>query len=98
MSYTALLLSKAKKELGDAYLWYEDKQNGLGEKFANEVFNKLSEIENYPDRYPIKIKSFREARIAVFPYLLIYRINKSTSQIIVISIFHVKRNPLRKLR
>lgn len=98
MSYTALLLLKAKKELSDAFLWYEDKQKGLGERFANEIFTKLAEIENYPDRHPIKIKNLREARIAVFPYLLIYRINNSIKQVIVVSIFHVKRNPLRKTR
>lgn len=98
MSYTALLLLKAKKELSDAFLWYEDKQTGLGERFANEIFTKLSEIENNPDRYPIKTKNLREVKIAVFPYLLIYRMNKSTKQVIVVSIFHVKRNPLRKAR
>ena len=31
MSYTALLLLKAKKELSDSFLWYEDKQKGLVE-------------------------------------------------------------------
>ncbi len=98
MSHTALLLAKAKKELSDAFLWYEDRQNGLGERFANEVFTKLSEIENNPDRYPIKVKNLREVRMAAFPYLLIYRMNKSTKQVIVVSIFHVKRNPLRKIK
>lgn len=97
-SYTALLLLKAKKELSEAFLWYEDKQTGLGGRFANEIFTKLSEIENNPDRHPIKIKNLREVKIAVFPYLIIYRINKSTKQLIVVSIFHVKRNPLRKTR
>jgi len=98
MSYTSLLLLKAKKELSDAFLWYEDKQIGLGERFANEIFTKLEELENYPDRYPAKIKNYREVKIAVFPYLLIYRINNSTKQVIVVSIFHVKRNPLKKIR
>ena len=67
MSYTALLLLKAKKELSDAFLWYEDKQIGLGERFANEIFIKLAEIENYPGRYPIKVKNLREVRGSSFP-------------------------------
>jgi plasmid stabilization system protein ParE len=98
MSYTALLLLKARKELSDTFLWYEDKQKGLGERFANQVFNKLTEIENFPDRYPVKVKNLRETRIAVFPYLLIYRLNNSARQVVVVSIFHIKRNPLKKTR
>lgn len=96
MSHTTLLLVKARKELSDAFLWYEDKQPGLGDRFANEVFNKLAEIESHPDRYPIKIKNLREVRIAVFPYLVIYRIEKLKKQVIVVSIFHIKRNPVKK--
>jgi len=98
MNYTSHLRLKAKKELSDAFLWYEDKQEGLGERFANEIFNKFTEIEMYPDRYAIKIQNLRKSGCQFFSYLIIYRINNSTKQVIVISIFHVKRNLMRKSR
>ncbi len=56
--------------------WYEDKQPNLGDRFKKEVYNRIYQIEQFPERYPERKKNYREARIEIFPYLIIYRLKK----------------------
>jgi len=96
MSFSIELLPRARKELLDAWDWYEDKWTGLGDRFVREVEKKLQQIEKTPERYAERKKGFREARIKVFPYLVIYRIQKRKRIIAINSIFHTSRNPKKK--
>jgi plasmid stabilization system protein ParE len=98
MSNSLLLLSKARKELASAWGWYEDRQPGLGDRFVKVIFDKLAQIEQTPERYPKRIKQYREAVVPVFPYLIIYHFSKSEKTIVVASIFHTKRNPAKKIK
>ncbi len=93
MMYKAILQPRAIKELLEAWMWYEEKQVGLGERFENEVYKSLKEVEQHPKRYPEKIKFFRAKKIKTFPYLVIYRIEEKEKLIFASSIFHTSRNP-----
>ncbi len=42
MSYAYRLLQQAHIDLADAYIWYENEQTGLGEKFSASVNDKIS--------------------------------------------------------
>ena len=96
MSYTIVFLSRAQHELLEAWEWYEDKQAGLGDQFKNKVTERLHSLLQHPERYPIRKKEFREVRIEVFPYLIIYRIDKNT--VVIASILHTSRNPKKKYK
>jgi|SRR4051794_4952388 plasmid stabilization system protein ParE len=98
MSYRHILLAKARNELLETWIWYEERQAGLGDRFKNEVYKRIHEIEQHPERYPERKKSYRETMIKTFPYLIIYRIDKKEKLVIVSSIFHGKRNPKKKYR
>ena len=98
MNYTVLLLSKARRELAAAFQWYEERQSGLGDRFVETVMHKLSLIEQDPTRYPKRIKNYREAVVPVFPYLIVYRIHSKLKVVAVVSIFHSKQNPVKKLK
>ncbi|MEO7292424.1 MAG: type II toxin-antitoxin system RelE/ParE family toxin [Ginsengibacter sp.] len=71
MVYKAILQSRAIKELLEAWMWYEEKQVGLGDRFENEVYKCLEEVEQHPKRYPERKQFFRSKKIKTFPYLLI---------------------------
>lgn len=96
MSYTVTLLERARKELLDAWDWYEEKQPGLGDRFLDEVNGMLKQIAKTPDRYPERKKKFREARIKVFPYLIICRVHNQRMIIAIGSVFHTSRSPKKK--
>ncbi|MEO5649380.1 MAG: type II toxin-antitoxin system RelE/ParE family toxin, partial [Ginsengibacter sp.] len=96
--YAYEIVLKARKELLAAWEWYEDKQEGLGDRFRNQVNQKIKQIIQTPESYPEKKRSFREAKIGMFPYLLIYKIAKRKKVITIISVFHTSRNPKKKYK
>lgn len=95
-NYSIIYLKKAKKELIDAWNWYEDKQIGLGDKFIKEAFQHISIIEINPTSFPSYYKPYRQLPFSIFPYLIIFKVVKS--RIIIVSIFHTSRNPSRKIK
>jgi len=96
MSFKIILQPRARKELLDAWIWYEEKQTNLGDRFEIEVYKQLKEIEQHPKRYPERKQFFRETKIQTFPYLIIYRIDEEEKLILISSIFHASRNPEAK--
>jgi len=96
MSYQLIFEAKAVKEFSDSFDWYEDQQEELGNRFEKAVYEKLSEIQKYPERYPQKRKPYRETGIKKFPFLIVYEFDKLKNTIFIISIFHTSRNPKYK--
>jgi plasmid stabilization system protein ParE len=95
MTYSYLQLRKAQNEILDAWEWYENKQIGLGDRFIQEVQKKIKSILFNPLKYPLKGKYY-EAQTDIFPYLIIYDIDKITNVILIVSVFHMSRNPDNK--
>jgi plasmid stabilization system protein ParE len=93
MIYKTILQPRARKELLDAWIWYEERQVGLGDRFENEIYKRIEQIEKHPERYPERKQFFRETKIKIFPYLIIYRIDWDQKVILISSIFHTSRNP-----
>jgi plasmid stabilization system protein ParE len=96
MTYKIELLPRTRKELLEAWEWYDDRWNGLGDRFVREVEKRLEQIEKTPEGYAERKKGFRETNVKVFPCLIIYRIHKRKKIIAVSSIFHTSRNPKKK--
>jgi mRNA-degrading endonuclease RelE of RelBE toxin-antitoxin system len=96
MTYKIEFLPRARKELLEAWDWYDDRWSGLGDRFMREVEKKVQQIEKTPERYAERKKGFRETKIRVFPYLIIYRIQKRKKIIAISSVFHTSRNPKKK--
>jgi hypothetical protein len=66
MSYKIILHPGARKELLEAWIWYEDKQFGLGNRFENEVYNHIEEIQQNPDRYSVRKKNSAKQKSKYF--------------------------------
>lgn len=95
-AFSSILSTRAQKEIHKAWDWYEDRQRGLGDRFVKEVLARIHLIEEYPDRYPSRTKSYKETPVPVFPFLILYRINKKKKQVRIVSIFHTSLNPSKK--
>ena len=74
--YSSILSSRAAKEIEDSWNWYEDRQEGLGDRFVKEVIDCIKKIELNPERYACRHKTYRETLINIFPFSIIYRTNK----------------------
>lgn len=98
MKYGLEYLKKARTELFEAWEWYEDRQKGLGDKFKLQVDNCIKSILQNPERYPERKRYYREAIVRIFPYLIVYRINKRKKTIAIVSIFHTSRSTRKKIK
>jgi len=49
--YTVVILSKAKDDIRQAALWYNEKQPGLGKRFVIQVRQKVEPIRKYPKAF-----------------------------------------------
>jgi len=58
----------------DAYLWYKQCSQGL--RFINAVNKRLYEIAADPEIYTKQKANYRETRIDIFPYTIIYEVFK----------------------
>jgi plasmid stabilization system protein ParE len=96
--YSIIVSSRAQKELAESWTWYEDRLPGLGDRFVNEVLECIRQIEENSDRFPTKFKSYKEAQVKTFPFLVIYRISKKANPVRIVSVFHTARNPKKKYR
>ncbi len=99
MPYSHHLHPLAHKDIIDAYEWYERQQQGLGDKFANAVVQKIKIITNNPLANSSKSNNnFREALIKTFPFIIVYKVYEFKREIFISSIHHVSKHPRRKFR
>jgi plasmid stabilization system protein ParE len=98
IAYISILSTRAQKEITQAWEWYEERQQTLGDRFIKEVINKLRLIEQNPERYPTRYKSYKETSVNVFPFVIIYRINRKKRSVRIVSVFHTSLNPSKKYK
>ncbi|QBO59656.1 type II toxin-antitoxin system RelE/ParE family toxin [Chryseobacterium salivictor] len=94
MIYELEIVEEADLEIIDAYLYYESKKFGLGEKFLKELDQYFERICESPKHFEGKYKSYREAYIRKFPYLIIFEIEEQ--KVVVYSVFNTPQNPEKK--
>ena len=90
MKYSLIVRPEAENDLKEAFLWYEDKRQGLGHDFLLQVDVGLRFIERNPEACPPEYKGTRRYLTKRFPYKIIYLVKKE--RIIVLGVIHGKRN------
>ncbi len=97
-AFSGILSIRAQKEIIEAWEWYEERQEGLGDRFIKELTRRIHLIEQNPDRYPTRYKSYKETPVPVFPFLIIYRLNRKKKLVRIVSVFHTSLNPKKKFK
>ena len=91
MKKQIIIRPEAEADIQDAFLWYEQQRNGLGNDFLLCVEEALSMIGRTPEMYPRVHKNVYRSLIRRFPYGVFYIIEED--RIVILAIFHAKRNP-----
>jgi toxin ParE1/3/4 len=82
---------EAEVELNDAISFYEEREPGLGEELAAEVFFALSNIISYPNAWPLLEEGVRRCLVNRFPYGIIY--SPEPEGIFILAVMHLSRHP-----
>ena len=85
-------LSPALNELTNASDYYEEQDSGLGYEFIKEVEGAIERILQFPFAWHILKDPYRQCILKRFPYSIVYQVT-DPDHIIIISVFHLHRQP-----
>jgi len=85
--------SAALIELTQATLYYEQRENGLGTAFLDEIEATLNRILRNPAAWHQLSTRTRRCRTHRFPFGLMYQIR--TDEILITSVMDLRRDPAR---
>jgi plasmid stabilization system protein ParE len=91
MSLPVTFRRAARAEFDEAHAWYEHQRPGLGDQFSERVQEVLDRIAATPEVHQCVYKDVRRSVVQGFPYSVLYRVK--SDKIVVIAVFHGKRNP-----
>ena len=92
MTYQIRFRRAARIEYDSAAAWYESKRRGLGREFIDAIDSSMAAVGEAPHRYRVAQGDVRCAHVRHFPYMVYFRIR--ANQVIVLAVFHVRRDPL----
>ena len=81
----------AKRDLREAFDWYEERRPGLGQAFLASIDETLISIQEQPKIYPRVDPEIRRAATNTFPFGVFYRIDGETIRIV--AVLHNARSP-----
>ena len=82
---------EAEAELVEAAIWYEEQQQGLGQRFLTCVQDALNRTLLNPELYPLVDCDVRRCLTKTFPFGILFRAGKE--QIAVLAVMHLRREP-----
>jgi len=72
MAVELIITPETEQDVDEAYSWYEDSRQGLGEEFLTCVDASIQAICRTPELYPKIYHEFRRALVRRFPYAVFY--------------------------
>lgn len=98
MEYHHFFNPRAAEEYETAFKWYEEKSIVAADNLIVSVQEAIEAICTSPYRYRNTYKNLREITLKKYPFNLIYSIDENKKLIIIISLYHHKRNPEDKYK
>jgi toxin ParE1/3/4 len=94
MSFRVVIEEEAEREFAEAVAFYDEREPGVGQRFAQEVRAFFRTVCEDPERFPFSSKLTRKAKLPEpWPYSVYFIINWKTSEIVISTIWHGARNP-----
>lgn len=81
----------AEIDVSDAFHWYKNQREGLGQVFRDYFSEAIATIRNNPEEFQIRYLNVRIYFLKKFPYGIHYTI--LDTKVIVIAVFHTSRSP-----
>ena len=89
--YEFIIRLEAEQDLAEAFLWYEEKRQGLGYDFLLHVHAGFRFLERDPLVFSGQYKEVRCYLIHRFPYKIFYRVE--AQKVIILGVIYGGRNP-----
>ena len=96
--FSIIFHPEADKEYAEAMIWYAEQKMGLEKRFELSVETIINKIQDFPGLFKYTRKPYREASVVLFPYTIVYKMNKRKQTIYIVAVYHSSRNPRKKYR
>lgn len=93
MTRRALFRPQAEADLVEARNWYEERQPGLGARFAALVESTIEQIAETPLAYPRVRGETRRAVLRRFPYAVYFQV--LPEEVVILAVIHSQRHARR---
>src|SRR5438874_1872718 len=90
MRYDLIIIPEAALDVQSNHMWYENKQNGLGDQLVQEIEKTVQRVHQHPLRQPIIAHEVRRAPVNRFHFVVYYLIDEN--KVVVIAIGHQRRD------
>jgi hypothetical protein len=80
-------------DIADAVIYYNEKQKGLGKKFAMDVKATYTAIKRNPFFASVLYDDIRCAALKKFPFTIHYNIDIETKTIYILAVFNTWQEP-----
>lgn len=91
MAYRVVITEAAENDVYEAYLWYEEQKEGLGDIFESHLSKTIAGIKEDPLKLQVRYNTIRICFLKKFPYGIHFNITDKI--IIIMAVFHTSRDP-----
>ena len=93
MTFRVVIEAEAEAEFAEAVAFYDEREPGLGQRFAREVREVFREVCEDPERFRRASRLTRKARVFGWPHSVYYAIRAQTGEVVITTVWHGARNP-----
>ncbi len=91
MRLKLVIKPQAEEDIRDIFEWYENKSEGLGESFLEDLERKIDNLKKQPEGYQFHHLDFRFAFLDRFPISIHFKFEANS--IYVFGVFPTSKNP-----
>jgi plasmid stabilization system protein ParE len=89
---------QAEAEFAEAVAFYDEREPGLGQRFAGEVRDLFKDVCRAPERFRLVSRLSRKAKVPGWPYSVYYVIKPQAREVIISAVWHGARDPAKLRR
>ena len=93
MTCQVIIEDEAEREFAEAVRFYDEREPGLGQRFAREVRDAFRKAANNPERFLLVGRVTRKVKVLGWPYSFYFAIKEEAAQVVISTVWHGKRNP-----
>ncbi len=93
MTCRVVITEEDERELAEAVDFYDEREPGTGQRFAREVRDIFRKVFHDPERLPRASRLTQKAKILGWPHSVYFTSRVETGELIIVSVWHGKRNP-----
>jgi toxin ParE1/3/4 len=90
--YRIKISPRAKSDIKNAKIWYEDKQIGLGIDFVYKVIQQINQLQDETVEHKVSFDNIRRVFVNRFPYVIYYERLEDKNLIIIVAVLHEKQD------